>query len=167
MTPQRIQLSRKKGWRLPPNTVVVSRPSYFGNPFRVEPNYKEIMANNPWPIPQIAPTQQAAVDAFRHWLPRTRRGRLVMHEAETNLRGKNLACWCMPGTPCHADVLLEIANAPLADYQEFSNEGEAMKINNDLLDEVIGYLIGVLILICIAAMCTGPRLGELIKLMDL
>ena len=27
------------------------------------------------------------------------------------LAGKNLACWCKPGTPCHADVLLEIANA--------------------------------------------------------
>lgn len=27
------------------------------------------------------------------------------------LRGKNLACWCKPGKPCHADVLLEIANA--------------------------------------------------------
>ena len=26
------------------------------------------------------------------------------------LRGKNLACWCKPGSPCHADVLLEIAN---------------------------------------------------------
>lgn len=29
-------------------------------------------------------------------------------------RGKsgaeNLACWCKPGAPCHADVLLEIAN---------------------------------------------------------
>lgn len=27
-----------------------------------------------------------------------------------NLRGKNLACWCKPGSPCHADVLLELAN---------------------------------------------------------
>jgi hypothetical protein len=28
-----------------------------------------------------------------------------------DLRGKNLACWCKPGDPCHADVLLELANA--------------------------------------------------------
>jgi hypothetical protein len=28
------------------------------------------------------------------------------------LRGKNLACWCREGEPCHADVLLELANAP-------------------------------------------------------
>lgn len=26
------------------------------------------------------------------------------------LRGKNLACWCPIGSPCHADVLLELAN---------------------------------------------------------
>lgn len=25
------------------------------------------------------------------------------------LRGKNLACWCKPGHPCHADVLLDVA----------------------------------------------------------
>ena len=38
--PTRIQLRRTKGWRLPPNTVVVSRPSRWGNPFllrQVEP----------------------------------------------------------------------------------------------------------------------------------
>jgi len=26
------------------------------------------------------------------------------------LRGKDLVCWCSP-LPCHADVLLELANA--------------------------------------------------------
>lgn len=29
------------------------------------------------------------------------------------LRGKNLACWCALDAACHADMLLEIANAPL------------------------------------------------------
>lgn len=27
------------------------------------------------------------------------------------LHGANLACWCSPGQACHADVLLELANA--------------------------------------------------------
>jgi hypothetical protein len=27
------------------------------------------------------------------------------------LRGKNLACRCKLGAPCHADVLLQMANA--------------------------------------------------------
>lgn len=26
------------------------------------------------------------------------------------LRGKNLACWCPLNQPCHADVLLKLAN---------------------------------------------------------
>ena len=30
----------------------------------------------------------------------------IRHE----LGGHNLACWCRPGTPCHADVLIELAN---------------------------------------------------------
>ena len=28
----------------------------------------------------------------------------------TELRGKNLACWCSLDQECHADVLLELAN---------------------------------------------------------
>jgi Domain of unknown function (DUF4326) len=31
--------------------------------------------------------------------------------ARVHLRGKNLACWCRLDRPCHADVLLELANA--------------------------------------------------------
>jgi hypothetical protein len=30
------------------------------------------------------------------------------------LRGKDLACWCPLDQPCHADVLLELAN-PVAE----------------------------------------------------
>jgi hypothetical protein len=28
------------------------------------------------------------------------------------LGGHDLLCWCKPTAPCHADILLEIANAP-------------------------------------------------------
>jgi hypothetical protein len=31
-------------------------------------------------------------------------------DMRAELRGHNLACWCRPGTPCHADVLIELAN---------------------------------------------------------
>ena len=37
MTPGRVRLSRKKGWKLPPNTVSVARPGRWGNPFSVAP----------------------------------------------------------------------------------------------------------------------------------
>lgn len=91
--PIRVQLSRKKGWRMPPNTVKVSRPSKWGNPYRVDQ----------W-------GQQQAVTMFRdylkHWMWKASENALCLQE----LRGKNLACWCKPGQPCHADVLLELAN---------------------------------------------------------
>ncbi len=35
--------------------------------------------------------------------------KLILSEIHT-LRGRDLCCWCKPGTPCHADVLMEIAN---------------------------------------------------------
>lgn len=98
MTPQRITLSRAKGWKMPENTVVVARPSMWGNPFRV----------GDFGIPD----QAAAVQRYGEWLD----GRVVGPEPHlidhirTRLRGKNLACWCKPGQPCHADVLLELAN---------------------------------------------------------
>lgn len=33
--PKRVQLSRANGWRMPPNTVNVARPTLWGNPFYV------------------------------------------------------------------------------------------------------------------------------------
>ena len=101
--PVRLQLSREKGFRLKsPNglpVVVVSRPSKWGNPF------------------DIADYGRAfAVSRFRLWMqgvPTT--GFAGVPPKITELRGKNLACWCKlpkPGEPdiCHAAVLLEIAN---------------------------------------------------------
>ncbi|MBP0492224.1 DUF4326 domain-containing protein [Roseomonas indoligenes] len=92
--PTRVQLSRKKGWRMPENTVKVDRTSRWGNPFRATGH-----------------TPQQVVDHYRHWLEVNPSGRWVTQLARTELRGLNLACWCKPGAPCHADVLLEIANA--------------------------------------------------------
>ena len=100
MTPKRIQLSRKKGWRLPANTVIVSRPSPFGNIFRTEG-----MTGSPW-----ARRLQATAD-FLWWLEHTDPGRELLARARRDLRGKNLACWCPIGEPCHADVLLEAVNS--------------------------------------------------------
>jgi hypothetical protein len=97
MTPQQIQLRRTTGWRMPPNTVNVARPSRWGNPHRVgwcdrcgaEHTLGEAIAEYRAEIEDCVPVLAL------EWL-----------------RGKNLACWCKPGHPCHADVLLEIANAP-------------------------------------------------------
>ena len=105
-TPQRIQLSRARGFRLPPNTVVVARPSMFGNHYRVADVHK-LFAGLP-NARKLA--QQACVDAYRDWLDGSPAGDELKVLIRQKLRGKNLACWCAAGSPCHADVLLKIAN---------------------------------------------------------
>ena len=106
MTPQRIQLKRTKGWRMPENTVVVSRPSKWGNPFKVgDFGY---------------PTAQFCVARYRQLLKGNIWSFPTKEDIQRELRGKNLACWCPlvdkdgNKVPCHADVLLEIANATAA-----------------------------------------------------
>ena len=121
--PVRIQLSRRKGWRMPPNTVKVSRPGRFGNPFSVL-QAAEVYDCRP------ASAHHYAVEWFREWvnLPNnaeqlddlgvyggTRDQHAKLHAGLPELRGKNLACFCGPEYACHADVLLEIANRPICD----------------------------------------------------
>ena len=89
--PERIQRKRTKGWKMPPNTVSVTRPGRYGNPFRVGRDG----------------TAQECVDKFREEMPDF--AKLAYRQ---ELRGKNLACFCDLDQPCHADVLLEIANTP-------------------------------------------------------
>ena len=108
--PHRVQRSRARGWKMPPNTVYVGRPTSYGNPFVGE--------------------AAAAVDAYRafltgrchvevgpdrlikrmEYIPAWNAPYEIKRMAQLYLRGKNLACWCPLDKPCHADVLLEIAN---------------------------------------------------------
>lgn len=93
--PVRIQLRRTKGWQMPPNTVKVDRSTRWGNPFVVGS--------------LCTPAQ--AVAAFRRALSDYPHALDFFPEDIRQLRGKHLACWCPLDQPCHADVLLEIANA--------------------------------------------------------
>jgi hypothetical protein len=94
----RIQLRRTAGWRKPAGAVLVTRPhSKFANPYR---------------IGREARDAAEAVAMFRLYL--LARPDLVA-AAPAELRGKTQACWCPLGSPCHAGVLLELANnAPSA-----------------------------------------------------
>lgn len=121
--PLRIQLRRTKGWRMPPDTIKVDRTTIWGNPFKIDGSR---MSNGDWQVflctdgkwagPPAAfyetkrEAAAGAVDLFRQRLAGAQ-GDLLRKRAVTELRGKNLACWCPPGRPCHADVLLELANA--------------------------------------------------------
>ena len=84
---------------MPPNTVCVSRPSNWGNRYTVADYYA---AGN---LGSLTAARQAVVDLFKDGMNDYFR-ELVKH----HLRGKNLACWCPFDQPCHADVLLKIAN---------------------------------------------------------
>lgn len=94
--PIRIQRKRTRGWKMPENTVSVTRPGKFGNPFKVG-DYYESMGYF-----LCIKTNEKAVELFKK--------RTVPTLNIEELRGKNLACWCKIGEPCHADILLQIAN---------------------------------------------------------
>lgn len=113
MRPVRIQLSRKAGFRLQEaslavnglGAVKVDRSTRWGNPFVVGSRFRASELA-PWCV--IFSAQQA-VEMFRSFCDH-QIGTRFRADVVTELRGKNLACWCKDG-PCHADVLLEIANA--------------------------------------------------------
>jgi len=102
--PKRIQRRRVKGWRMPPNTVYVGRPTKWGNPYRVG---QDIVDFGKWEIRRA--TRRDVVDLFRRVLMQPE-AEMFRREIRTHLRGKNLCCWCPLDKPCHADLLLEIAN---------------------------------------------------------
>ena len=93
--PKRIQRKRTKGWRMPPNTVYVGRPTKWGNPFLI------------------------GIDGdAEECVRRYELGMLTHPElqvmARIELCGKDLCCWCPLDQPCHADVLLALVNPPAA-----------------------------------------------------
>lgn len=111
--PQRIQLRRTKGWRLQEVSlslnglpaVKVDRSTKWGNPYRVE----HANANS------TSEARAVVVRTYRFWLLHNEVGKRIADAARRELRGKNLACSCpLDGAPCHADVLIELANPEAA-----------------------------------------------------
>ena len=107
--PQRIQRKREKGWRMPKGAVYVGRPSKWGNPYRVSDYRFETPDGRP--VRDEIAAREMALRDFSMWLGCTPVGEAMAEAAKRELRGKRLACWCPIGMPCHADELLEIANA--------------------------------------------------------
>jgi len=90
--PIRRQRSRHKGARLPEGAIVVTRPTKWGNPHPLELGRAQ------------------AVRRYRHDLFAGRL-RVTVEDVKRELRGHDLACYCPLDEPCHADVLLRIANS--------------------------------------------------------
>lgn len=116
-TPIRLQLSRRKGFNLQEvsraanglEAVNVARPSLWGNPWKIGAPLSRIIPGDGIGPLDTCPTgtfvtPELAISQYRIWVQSSHR------EIRDTMRGKNLACWCKPGEPCHADVLLEIAN---------------------------------------------------------
>jgi hypothetical protein len=92
--PLRVQLRRSKGWRLPAGTVVVGRPSRWGNP---DPVVGDLAA--------LVPGCDEDTAFRRHLAEHPD----LVAAARRDLRGHDLACWCrLDQAWCHADVWLEI-----------------------------------------------------------
>jgi hypothetical protein len=102
--PIRVQRKRTKGWRMPDNAVYVGRPTKWGNPFRVSDYAVPIHC-----VEDFRRYVDGKIKLQGHYSGDLASG-LFKAEIRHKLRGKDLACFCPLGQPCHADVLLEIAN---------------------------------------------------------
>ncbi|MBA2308407.1 MAG: DUF4326 domain-containing protein [Pseudonocardiales bacterium] len=91
-SPRRIQRRRSAGWRTPPGAVYVGRPSKWGNRYRIGIDVRDAAH---------------AVELYERWVDREGLHNVIRAE----LAGRDLVCWCPPDSPCHADVLLRIANS--------------------------------------------------------
>lgn len=115
--PQRLQLSRRAGFELQAMSRTrnglpakpVARPGKWGNPFTIEDTARR------YGLARDA-AQAKAVDLCGQWLRGTLDPALSPGEPPSRehiraeLGGYNLACWCKPGTPCHGEILIELAN---------------------------------------------------------
>jgi hypothetical protein len=109
--PKRVQLQRVKGWRMPTKTRKVDRTTIFGNPFdsvRYEAG-DAVRSHRLWLTGAITDDEiEARYPGIvaKHLIARRRRVLASLPE----LHGLNLACWCPSTRPCHADLLLKLAN---------------------------------------------------------
>ena len=85
--PERIQRKRTKGWKMPANAIYVGRPTSWGNPYADQDNAELVRLFS----------QNCLTPEF-------------MRSVRSEIKGKDLACWCPLDQPCHADVLLQVAN---------------------------------------------------------
>jgi hypothetical protein len=132
--PKRVHMSRQHPWRHEhPDAVIVDRRTIYGNPFKVGVEmmtgtmsgnliqntlkydrftpqdlgetvdaYRKCFASVPAISPMFISDDGRGVSIWSYGLPSA--------DEIRELAGRDLACWCPLDQPCHADVLLELAN---------------------------------------------------------
>lgn len=121
---KRVQRTRVKGGGMPEGAVYVGRPTKWGNPFFHAQQflgldvalklYRNTVTGmwNPALLDGLRYNPTIAYDDHCRFIERfTRFGESPLVSVRLDLRGHDLACWCPLDRPCHADILLEIANA--------------------------------------------------------
>lgn len=131
-TPKRIQQRRTAGWKMPPNARSVARPSKYGNPFKIG---ALVMEPGPYASP-ACPYEGFMEPGVYQWtglgglydyeIRRVRdaadavalfRPYVAFHDdtyppevIRRDLGGRDLACFCKVGDPCHGDEWIRLAN---------------------------------------------------------
>lgn len=122
---------------MPEGAVYVGRPTIFGNPFRAYKcgccGYWDVRDDNgvtylvsheyvrqpsvradrtTWTTRGQATRESVRLynDELTYWVGGRLKWDPAFREAVESLRGLDLVCWCPLDQPCHADVLLELAN---------------------------------------------------------
>ena len=121
--PTRIQRKRTAGWKKPEGAVYVGRGTRWGNPWAIA----ETNTGTGWTVnwagsrdqtPGVLRTEVPAndrrdahvlaVEMYENWLYAQPQ---LLERARQDLAGRDLMCWCAESLPCHAEVLLRVANS--------------------------------------------------------
>jgi hypothetical protein len=137
--PQRIQLRRSKGWRLPEGAVKVDRTTIWGNPFIVGAQGSAILCVYNYALMLSGYLCVSVSSECRDRQAKALAWLKTQAPDYSDLKGRDLACWCKPGDPCHGDLLLFLANrvdgeqldleAFLARYGWYVENGEARRLS--------------------------------------
>ena len=104
--PQRIQRSRQKGWKSPPNTIHATRPNRYGNRWLTAQEYEDMG------IPA-----------------------LTEEDLETLLAADFISCWCAYTDDCHVSRIIHRLGRYLERKQR-ENSGESYLDKKMLMDAI-------------------------------
>lgn len=124
---KRIQRTRKKGYKSPPNSRYCGRPTKWGNPFKdfgesvyFHAGYRWTILD-PWVYFGLISRYGNSAKVFRDLLmdpfayevePEIRKHFQLIRDTHRDLESfDSLSCFCPLGKPCHVDALIELLDS--------------------------------------------------------